>query len=204
MNSVQNLYKGWFGRSYDSMKHSWNRIVASKAESLLSDFLMNNLDESKSILELGCGTALNLETIKSLNLNFNSYLGLDFSENMLKKAEGKFANIPNIRFQQKDIAQLSEIKDKYDIIICTWVLSHLNSPSQVVNQAQELLNNGGKMFLIFLTKPKWYVNIWFNLIAKYLFRSKYVSNGEIEKMNNVKNMHHFFAHIVTTVEICKD
>ena len=74
--------------------------------------------------------------------------------------ENKFKNIPNVKFKQKDITQLNDINEKYDIIICTWVLSHLQSPSQVINQAQKLLSQKGKMFLIFFSKPKWFINIW--------------------------------------------
>lgn len=202
-NSVQNLYKGWFGRHYDKIKKFWNRAIVSKAENLLEDFLVKNIDESKSIIELGCGTGLNLETINSLNLKFNKYLGLDFSPNMLKKAKIKLKDASNVRFQKKDITKLNDIDEKFDIIICTWVLSHLKSPSKVANQAQELLNDNGKLFLIFLTKPKWYVGIWFNPIGKYLFQSEYVSDKEIKKINNIKNIHNFSTNTSTVIEICK-
>ena len=68
----------------DPFKRLWNKMIPSKAEDELRSFLQNNLDETKTILELGCGTALNLEKIFSLNLKFKKYLGLDPPPDMLK------------------------------------------------------------------------------------------------------------------------
>lgn len=202
-NKVKNLYAIGSAKWYDFFKPGWNWLVSRKAEKKFSLFLKKNLDKNTSILELGCGTALNLQKIKSLNLSYKNYLGLDFSEDMLKIARSKFKGHSNIMFKHKDLTQLDDAGEKYDIIICTWVLSHIHYPAEVINQAQLLLNSNGKMFLIFLSKPKWYVNFWFNPIAKYLFRSKYVSVDEIKKIQNIKSVEHFSSDIVTTIEINK-
>ena len=130
-------------------------------------------------------------------------MGLDFSTDMLEIAKNKFANLPHVKFQQKDITSLNDIEEKFDIVICTWVLSHLQSPSQVVNQMQKLISPRGKAFLIFFSRQKWFINVWLYPLAKYLFKAKPVSKEEISKFNNVKTEHKFAAGITTTIEIHK-
>lgn len=200
-DDVKKLYSLGSAKWYGSFKRLWNKMISSKAEDELRSFLQNNLDETKTILELGCGTALNLEKIFSLNLKFKKYLGLDFSPDMLKIAQSEFVNTLNIEFQQKDITRLDDINEKYDIIICTWVLSHLQFPSHLVNRTQKLTNKEGRFFLIFFTKPKWYINFWLFPFAKYLFRTNYISNEEIQQFKNVKSKHSHSSNIVTTIEI---
>ncbi len=200
-DDVKKLYSLGSAKWHGSFKRLWNKMISSKAEDELRSFLQNNLNETKTILELGCGTALNLEKIFSLNLKFKKYLGLDFSPDMLKIAQSEFVNTLNIEFQQKDITRLDDINEKYDIIICTWVLSHLQFPSDLVNRTQKLTNKEGRFFLIFFTKPKWLINFWLFPFAKYLFRTNYISNEEIQQFKNVKSKHSHSSNIVTTIEI---
>ena len=198
---VQKLYSIGHAMWYDPFKRIWNRLVSSKAEKELSLFLKSNLGETKKILELGCGTAMNLEKIMSAQLSFKSYLGLDFTPDMLAIAKNKFKNNPKIIFREKDIRNLKNFNEKFDIIICTWVLSHLESPSDLVNEAQNLLNRDGKMFMIFMTKPRWYINWWMSPISKFLFKAKYVSNKEIGKFRNIKSIHQFSGNIASSILI---
>jgi len=200
---VQKLYSICHAKWYDPFKRMWDKWIVSKAETELSLFFKSNLDKSKKILELGCGTALNLEKILSSGSKFASYLGLDFSPDMLAIAKNKFKDNPQVTFIEKDITNLKDINEKFDIIICTWVLSHLKSPSTLVNEAQNFLNKGGKMFLIFFTKPRWYINWWMFPFSRFLFKTKYLSKKEINKFNNIKSIHHFSANIATTVFIEK-
>lgn len=198
---VKRLYALGSAKWYDSFKRLWNMMFVSGAEKELGKFLKENLDKDTSILELGCGTALNLEKILTLNLKFKSYLGLDFSKDMLGIAEHKFKGISNVRFLEKDITELSGLKGKFDIILCTWVLSHLSQPSSVVNNTQRLLGKDGKMFLICFTRPKWYVNFWLSPLSWPLFRAKYVPEDEIRKFRNVKLMQRHNSGIATTIHI---
>jgi len=200
---VRNLYSIGHARWYDPLKKLWDRIVANKVEKELAIFLKENINKNTCILELGCGTALNPGKIFNLKLKFKKYLGLDFSPDMLKIAKNKFANIPNMEFLQKDITNLGDINEKFDIIICTWVLSHLESPSHVINQAQELLAPHGKMFLVFYSKPKWFVNFWFYPFSKFLFKTKSLSDKEVSLFKNVHKKHKYFADLSTSIEIHK-
>lgn len=201
MNKVKNLYSMGHAKWYNSFKLLWNWLVSTEAEVRLEKFLRDNVNGSTDIIELGCGTALNLKKILSLNLRFKTYSGLDFSEDMLSIARHNFGRVKGVEFHNQDLSELDTLGKKADIILCTWVLSHLNSPAKVINQAQRRLRPGGKIFLIFLSKPKWYVNFWFCLVSKYIFQSKCLSDSEINKINNVTSINQHTAKLTTSLVI---
>jgi len=202
-NPVKKFYALGHAKWYDPCKKVWTFLFAAKAERELRTFLRKQVDKNKTLLELGCGTGENLETIFTLHLAFKSYLCLDFSPEMLKIAKSKSKNRSNVTFRRADITNLKRIKKKYDLIICTWVLSHLKQPAKVVNQAQKLLKPNGKMFLIFFTEPKGYIKCWMDIFAGPIFQTTYVSDKEIKKFNKVKTIHQYGGNVTTTVEIRK-
>ncbi len=188
-------------RLYDPLMKLWVMAVGAEAEGELTNFLRENLNETRTVLELGCGTARNLQTIYSLNLKFKKYLGLDFSPQMLRIARNKFRNKPSVEFREKDVTALDDMTERFDVIFCTWVSSHLKSPSSFVNQAQGLMSKHGRFFLIFFTQPKWYINFWMYPIARYLFSAKPLTEEEVRKFKNIKARHSYAANITTVVEI---
>lgn len=200
---VKGLYAIGSAKWYDFVKIIWSRLFSEKAEKDFSTFLKKNLNNNTRILELGCGTAMNLEKIYSLGLNFRSYLGVDFSSDMLAIARKKFEGRAKVKFQRHNITNLENHKGDYDVIICTWVLSHLDNPSDFVNKVQSLLSKDGKMFLIFFSKPKWFIDFWLYPLSKYLFSAKLVPDEEVEKINNrIKTKS--FAFGVTTYILIAD
>lgn len=201
-NKVKKLYAIGHAKWYNLFKPVWNWLANRKAEKKLEHFLKNNLNESASIMELGCGTALNLKKILSLNLRFKRYLGLDFSDDMLAIAKKNFNNVEGVEFRHQDLTKLHNVDEKFDVIISTWVLSHLPHPADVINQAQTYLKPGGKMFLIFLSEPKWYIRFWFSPLAKS-FYSKLITKDEIKKFHNVKLVKHYAGNLTTLIEINK-
>ncbi len=198
---VKMVYAIFNAKWYDFFKNIWNKIVAKNAEKEFTKFLNANLNEGKNLLDVGCGTAKNLEKITKLNIKLKSYTGLDFSPDMLAIAKKKFPQHPNVAFIQKDISELKEVDKKFDVITCTWVLSHLDAPAEAVNQMQHLLKPKGKLFLIFFTKPKWYINFWMGFAAKYLFKSRYVTDEDMAKFGNIKKRQSFSANMATIIEI---
>lgn len=202
-------FYSWLAGWYDPLKKFWNKVFSRRAEQDLSKFLKANLDGSKTVLELGCGTAANLEKIFELGLPFPSYLGVDITPSMLEVARNKFSGKERanylIEFRESELHQfineMARRGEKYDIIVCTWVLSHLDSPSEAVNRAQILLAEEGKMFLIFATQPRWYINFWLYPLFKLIFAGKYVSLEEINKFQNVEYLRQYASGTITSVLI---
>lgn len=198
---ISKMYSTFGAKWYDPFKIAWNSIIGRQAEQDLKNFLKNNISKDKDILELGCGTALNLEKVYKHKLKFKSYLGTDFTESMLKIAQNKFKDKENVNFKIQDITKLDHNGPKYDTIICTWVMSHLKDPVEFANNAQKLLQPEGEMFLVFYTKPKWYVGITFNYIAEKLFFAKCFDKKVIQEFNNVQKSNTYALGLSTTVII---
>ncbi|MAE13258.1 hypothetical protein CMO92_01720 [Candidatus Woesearchaeota archaeon] len=154
---VKGIYSLFNARWYDPFRTVWGSIVSKKAE---KDFLTNLKKEIKPqtrILELGCGSGINIGRLQ--HTLFKQYTALDFSEEMLDRAKKHYTKIPNLILKHQDITRVDHLH--YDIIISTWVLSHLEKPADIINKWYSQLAPGGSIYLIFLTKPKWYINLWF-------------------------------------------
>lgn len=198
-NKIAGMYSIMGAKWYDPFKHVWNFVLGKKVEKQLLDFMKKNITSGKDVLELGCGTAINLEKINAMDLEYTNYLGMDFTESMLDVARAKFKNAPNIGFKQQDITKLDLHGTMYDTIICTWVMSHLDDPVEFVNNAQKLLKPGGEFFMVFYTKPKWYIRFWFSWIADKLFFAKCFDKKIVEKFKNVIKCHTFSNNLATIV-----
>jgi ubiquinone/menaquinone biosynthesis C-methylase UbiE len=197
---VQKLYHIGRAKWYDPLKRIWNALVAGKGEKALNRFLKKSIQPESSILEMGCGTALNLQKIQAHNLSFTKYEGWDFSDDMLAIAKKKFKNTPNIHFKKQDLTNIQVVYQKFDVIICTWVLSHLENPEKLVNQAQALLNKDGKMFFVFIGKPAGWFGRLIYFLSKHVFVANALNQKQIEQFKNVKSMQRFMGGIVTVVE----
>lgn len=200
-DNVKNLYAIYSAKWYNPFMRVYNKLFLSGAENEMVAFLKNNLNETKTILELGCGTGRNLKKIYSLNLEFKKYIGLDFSPDMLDIAKNKFKKNSNVEFREKDITKLDDIKENFDIILCVVVLSHLKDRPGFVNKSQELLSNGGSYFLMMHTKPKWYI-IWMDLFSK-LFKTNLIPGNETQKFKNTIRLNKYSGDLITTVVIQK-
>ncbi len=199
-NDVRKLYSIGNAKWYDPLRPIYSKLFLSKAEDDLTNFLKDNLDEDKTVLELGCGTGANLERIYSLDIEFKKYLGLDFSPHMLKIAKNKFRNNSIVEFRETDITELDDIKEQFDILICIIVLSHLQSRPDFVNRSQKLLGKNGKFFLIVHTEPEWYINFWLSPFI-WLSRMNLISDDEIKKFENVKAINKYSGNLITAIEI---
>ena len=188
--NVRKVYSFLEARWYDFFKEAWNRFVTPEAEKNIQIFLKEYVSEDKSILELGCGTGKNMESIQRLNLSFKNYLGLDLTPEMMNQAISKFKSNNRVTFKHQDITNLDNLDEKYDVIISTWVISHIHLPSEVINKAQNLLKEKGYFYLVFMTKPKWFLSLmmWPFML---LFKLRYVSESEIKKIRNVKEINRY-------------
>ncbi len=198
---VQKLYHIAGAKWYDPFKKVWNALVARKAEKALNRFLKENIKPETAILELGPGTALNLQKIKKLNLSFASYEGWDFSDDMLAIAKKKFKEYSNVHFKKQDLTDIPEGHQKFDVILCTWVLSHLHTPSELVNRAQNLLKKDGKMFLVFFGKSEGWFGSLTDLLGRNIFAARYVDDDQIQAFNNVNRLQKSLKGLTTIVEI---
>ena len=198
-NKVKWWYSLFNASWYKPFRAFWS-VVSKKNEIKFVKLIKENIHKNSRILELGCGTGINIERIK--NMKFKEYVGYDFSESMLDIAKKKFGKISNVKLIEKDITKVDDNKEKFDLIISSFVISHLSKPSGVINKYYGKLNKKGKIILIFLTKPKQYINLWIGPILR-LFSSSYVLESEIKKIKNKKKVIKSMFGLCTIISIEK-
>lgn len=197
-DNVQRWYALLNAKWYDPFRKIWTKLASEKAEKEFVKRLKKKITPQTMILELGCGTGINVRRIK--DLKFKSYTGLDLSSSMLRIAKKNFGKVKNVSFVRKDIAK--PLNKKYDLIISTWVLSLIEEPAKLISLHYKNLSKKGTMFLIFLTKPKWYIHFWFYPLIRF-FAGKYVSEEEIRKMPGTKRISRYALGMTTLVEVQK-
>lgn len=97
---------------------------------------------AKDVLDLGCGTGTMCFYAASKD---KKVLGIDISKNAITLAKlnsKKFELSKKIRFINGDISKLN-IKEKFDLIICTEVLEHVKNESEVLHKIHKLLKPSG-------------------------------------------------------------
>jgi len=97
-------------KSYD------NRLLTFTEEKIMS-LIKNTLSGSK-ILDVGVGTG---RTTESFSRKTEYYLGIDYSNKMIKKCKSKFGGKKNLHFQVLDIRDLKGIEDSFfDIVLFSY------------------------------------------------------------------------------------
>ncbi|MDQ6843972.1 MAG: class I SAM-dependent methyltransferase [Bacteroidota bacterium] len=112
----------------------------------IMDALNENVAPSSNVLDVGCGNGL---ISISLGKAGHHVLGIDISEKAIEKAKEK-NNLPNVRFSVTGAEELSETTTKYDAVICSEVLEHLNEPSSLLKYINKSLKDDG---ILIVTVP---------------------------------------------------
>ena len=123
-------------RNMDSRKEKYTTVLlgdqdpdkAVKWDAFEKPFILPKLklDDSKNVLDLGCGIGRWAETVAPL---CNHYTGIDFSEEMIEYSKNKI-NRDNCTFINKAIidsfSDENLLKYKYDAVIFTSVAMYIN------------------------------------------------------------------------------
>ncbi len=122
-----------FAKEFDQSRFSvWNCV-----QTFLSSI---EKPDEKKLLDAGCGNGKNM--VYANKLGFQT-IGFDVCPELVSICKSKTLNV-----YQNDI--LSEIKEKYDVIICIAVIHHLKSVEErnkVLTNLYNALNPGGKLLV---------------------------------------------------------
>jgi ArsR family transcriptional regulator len=152
LSRVRAVYRV-FAPLYDAFRSVWSRLTGSTEEALDALFA-SRIPPGGRILELGPGTGVNLERLQRLGIAFGAYLGIDASEEMLERARAKLAGDPRVDLRLGDVTHLSGVDGRFDFVVSTWVLSHLDDPFAVVRDATRRLTPGGRAVFLFSGMPR--------------------------------------------------
>lgn len=111
-----------------------------------------NIDVSgKSVLEIGCGVG---RWVEALHDKCGSYLGLDFSEELLEIAKNSYGEFDNCKFQLMSATDIKVdellIKPPFDIVIFSGFLMYINDDDLniIIDEVNELCSEDKKVFVM--------------------------------------------------------
>ena len=101
--------------------------------------------KNKTILDIGCA---NGELIYNLLKKYPAahLTGCDINDKLLKLCKRKF-NSQNVNFLKLDISKKFKVKQKFDIIIMSGVISIFDDCKQILNNIFNLINKNGLIFI---------------------------------------------------------
>ena len=140
--------------------------VLGEIEFLFNDYVM----PGDKVLDLGCGNGLFFQFLKDID-----YIGVDFSEKLIKIARKKY---PKIKFQVADALNLPFPNNYFDKIYSIAVLHHIPSEQfrmQFFKEARRVLKpNGFFILTVWKTESKKNLNLFLRRTALRL-------TGKLEK-----------------------
>lgn len=111
---------------------------------IIYNFIKNT--EGESVLDIGFGTGKLTKILYNENYNIT---GVDFSEEMIKIASSKMPNANLIKFDFSKGLPIEIIDEKYDYIISSYAIHHLNNNEKLdfINRLYGMLNENGKIII---------------------------------------------------------
>lgn len=151
---------------YASLRPIWTAVLGRSAEDYLeTKVLPAILTPTTSVLDLGCGPAINLARLQRLGLPFARYVGIDLSPHMLTAWSGASATA----FVLGDAGQLPFAAGSFDLILSTWLFSHLPNPGAIVREALRTLHPGGWLVVECFVQPSGALRWWLRPVEKAFF-----------------------------------
>lgn len=137
----------------------YNRIADIKRLKFIVATLNENLPKGSKVLDVGCGNGIISRGIGKEGYHVH---GIDISDKAIEKARA-LTNLENVTFDNISAEQLVADGNKYDAVICSEVLEHLNQPEKLLRVLYESLMNNGLLIVtvpnghgpreMFVTKP---------------------------------------------------
>ena len=138
------IYKIW-SPVYDKFFNSGKFLEARK-----KIFQAENFVGNQEILFVGVGTGADLELINHKELNITA---IDYSKEMLEKAQAKFKDSP-IQFFKMDAQHLNFREQQFDIVVASLVLSVVPDADKCIKEMVRVLKPNGKIIIFDKFSPK--------------------------------------------------
>lgn len=145
-NNIKNLQTVLLG----SDKTGIEQNTRNEHEKLIVESVVKQIKNPR-ILDIGCGIGRWAENLIN---QFDSYIGVDFSEGFIDYASKKFSDNENIKFYNSSILNLDKeiLNSKFNFIICTGVLMYVNDSnlSKFFKTLKQMIVNIYKVYDIYI------------------------------------------------------
>jgi len=143
---------------YDRFRPRWIAALAGEAERYLeTEILPRYLTPQTTMLDIGCGTGVNLARLARLGLVGNRYVGLDLTPAMLARARRRRAACRatddatqphSVSLVRGDMQHLPFRNAAFDFVLSTWALEHVPAAAPVLQEALRVVRPGGRFVLL--------------------------------------------------------
>ena len=176
--SIEKAYNIW-ANQYDTNENRTRDLDKKATIETLNKY------DFKSVLELGCGTGKNT---KWLLEKAKQIIGLDFSQEMLHKAQEKIVD-KRVVFRRADLTENWKIDNDFaDLITCSLTLEHIKNVHHIFNQANLKLKKNGLFFISELHPFKQYSG----------------SKAKYETESGTKELEVYIHHISEYIDVAKN
>ncbi len=143
---------------YDRFRPWWIAALADEAERCLeTEILPRCVTPKTTMLDIGCGTGVNLARLARLGLACKRYVGLDLTPAMLARARRQRAacwvtddatHPHSVSLARGDMRHLPFRNAAFDFVLSTWALEHVPAAEPVLQEALRTLRPGGQFVLL--------------------------------------------------------
>lgn len=142
---------------YQETFETWNKVASLYQDKFMNldlyddtyDYFCNLIKTNQAkLLEIGCGPGNITKYILARRADVEIF-GIDIAPNMIELAQ---KNNPSARFATMDCRQISNLKTKYDAIVCGFCLPYLSPTDgeKFIFDCNNLLNENGHLYLSFV------------------------------------------------------
>lgn len=192
----------------ESVKDVYNKVatpfVASRARDWSEfEIIAPHIHSGIKLLDAGCAHGRLVPTFLKHDLKKENYIGIDISENLIKKAREMF---PDMHFDIGDVCNLPYKDSAFDAVVSSAVLHHIPSQELRIQMIQELVRvakpNGKIIFLVW--NAFHFPHLWKNIFLSYI--KSFISFGKKEPgdmylpffgKENVRYVHAFTKNSLT-------
>ena len=106
------------------------------------------LAAGECVLDVGCGTGLLADDMATLVGADGRVVGVDTSKDMLKLAERRCADLPQVHLKQAQAETLPEEDESFDAVGCVQVLLYLPDVPTALSEMHRVLKPGGRIVIV--------------------------------------------------------
>jgi len=121
--------------------------IYEEAYRLTIEAILEVVNSSSSVLEMGCGTGIVTVEIAP---NVREMTGIDISPKMIARAQekAKVQNLKNVTFRVLDASELPFPDHAFDVVLLPNLLHLVPQPEKVIKESRRLLKPGGTLVTV--------------------------------------------------------